>query len=254
VAWERRLSSAVCQGEGGAARSNLVKAALDAAAVAASPLVSAGPHVASCSEYCAQRGGAEELQTGGGTQELLTAKGHQETFLSSTRPGWLHRRLLLSQSTSPAERALGRRADSALAFEECPGEEHPFAAYYTSAAASAAAAAVGVVDVRVAAAVHIEDGVVGGVSELERHPAHAGALESDRAAPASSRAFRHVLMQPPAPPPRPPCVLPAMPVVTSLSVALWSFELHFCNSCWTHPAYNQVKVQTQRQARRQGAG
>jgi hypothetical protein len=234
VAWERRLSSAVCQGEGGAARSNLVKAALDAAAVAASPLVSAGPHVASCSEYCAQRGGAEELQTGGGTQELLTAKGHQETFLSSTRPGWLHRRLLLSQSTSPAE--------------------HPFAAYYTSAAASAAAAAVGVVDVRVAAAVHIEDGVVGGVSELERHPAHAGALESDRAAPASSRAFRHVLMQPPAPPPRPPCVLPAMPVVTSLSVALWSFELHFCNSCWTHPAYNQVKVQTQRQARRQGAG
>ena len=55
VAWERRLSSAVCQGEGGAGRSNLVKEALDAAAVAASPLVSAGPHVAFCSEYCSQR-------------------------------------------------------------------------------------------------------------------------------------------------------------------------------------------------------
>jgi len=52
---ERRQSSAVCQGEGGAGRSNLVKAAF--AAVAASPLVSAAPHVAFCSEYCSQRGG-----------------------------------------------------------------------------------------------------------------------------------------------------------------------------------------------------
>jgi len=153
------------------------------------------------------------------------AKGHPVTFLSSTRPGWLHRRLLLSQSTSPAERARGLRADSALAFEECPGVERPFAVYYTSAAA--AAAAVGVVDVRVAAAVHIEDGGVGGVSEVEHHPAHSAALESDRAAPAFSRAFRHVLMQPPAPPPRPPCVLQAMPVVTSLSVALRNFYAAF---------------------------
>jgi len=78
----------------------------------------------------------------------------------------------------------------------------------------AAAAAVGVVEVGVAAAVHIEDGGVGAAFQVERHPAHAAALESDHAAPASYRAFRHVLMQPPAPQPRPPCVLPAMPVVT----------------------------------------